>query len=83
MLTLLQNACKILVGHHDFSSFRAAGCQVFVSNFNVIYFQFLGIGYFFLLGFSAYAQCSTLALCICHHDMVNTMCCLLCVELDF
>ncbi|KAM0947508.1 putative tRNA pseudouridine(38-40) synthase [Dioscorea sansibarensis] len=23
----MKNACKILVGHHDFSSFRAAGCQ--------------------------------------------------------
>ncbi|KAM5584001.1 tRNA pseudouridine synthase A [Rosa sericea] len=23
----MQEACKILVGHHDFSSFRAAGCQ--------------------------------------------------------
>lgn len=25
----VQEACKVLVGHHDFSSFRAAGCQVF------------------------------------------------------
>ncbi|XP_011655541.1 uncharacterized protein LOC101221274 isoform X2 [Cucumis sativus] len=23
----MQEACKVLVGHHDFSSFRAAGCQ--------------------------------------------------------
>ncbi|XP_038877867.1 tRNA pseudouridine synthase A isoform X2 [Benincasa hispida] len=23
----MQDACKVLVGHHDFSSFRAAGCQ--------------------------------------------------------
>ncbi|XVE48563.1 hypothetical protein DITRI_Ditri01bG0011500 [Diplodiscus trichospermus] len=26
-LYAMQAACKILVGHHDFSSFRAAGCQ--------------------------------------------------------
>lgn len=26
-LFAMQEACKILVGHHDFSSFRAAGCQ--------------------------------------------------------
>ncbi|OMO75139.1 Pseudouridine synthase I, TruA [Corchorus capsularis] len=26
-LHAMQEACKILVGHHDFSSFRAAGCQ--------------------------------------------------------
>lgn len=24
----MQEASKVLVGHHDFSSFRAAGCQV-------------------------------------------------------
>lgn len=24
----MQEACKVLVGRHDFSSFRAAGCQV-------------------------------------------------------
>eukprot|EP01018_Ginkgo_biloba_P026487 Gb_00592 [translate_table: standard] len=23
----MQEACKVLVGHHDFSSFRATGCQ--------------------------------------------------------
>jgi tRNA U38,U39,U40 pseudouridine synthase TruA len=28
---LVQKACSILVGHHDFSSFRAAGCQVILS----------------------------------------------------
>ncbi|PQQ14577.1 hypothetical protein Pyn_28774 [Prunus yedoensis var. nudiflora] len=27
-LRAMQEACKVLVGHHDFSSFRAAGCQV-------------------------------------------------------
>ncbi|XP_075648234.1 uncharacterized protein LOC142619040 isoform X1 [Castanea sativa] len=26
-LLAMQEACKVLVGHHDFSSFRAAGCQ--------------------------------------------------------
>ncbi|XP_021286415.1 uncharacterized protein LOC110418113 isoform X2 [Herrania umbratica] len=26
-LYAMQEACKVLVGHHDFSSFRAAGCQ--------------------------------------------------------
>ncbi|KAM2027980.1 hypothetical protein EV2_020819 [Malus domestica] len=26
-LCSMQEACKVLVGHHDFSSFRAAGCQ--------------------------------------------------------
>ncbi|XP_065869516.1 uncharacterized protein [Euphorbia lathyris] len=26
-LLAMQEACKILVGHHDFSSFRATGCQ--------------------------------------------------------
>ncbi|GLT85769.1 hypothetical protein SLE2022_039470 [Rubroshorea leprosula] len=26
-LRAMQEACKLLVGHHDFSSFRAAGCQ--------------------------------------------------------
>ncbi|XP_022762777.1 uncharacterized protein LOC111308591 isoform X2 [Durio zibethinus] len=26
-LHAMQEACKVLVGHHDFSSFRAAGCQ--------------------------------------------------------
>ncbi|XP_074275047.1 uncharacterized protein LOC141599060 [Silene latifolia] len=26
-LRAMQDACKILAGHHDFSSFRAAGCQ--------------------------------------------------------
>ncbi|XP_010242036.1 PREDICTED: uncharacterized protein LOC104586484 [Nelumbo nucifera] len=26
-LAAMQKACQILVGHHDFSSFRAAGCQ--------------------------------------------------------
>ncbi|PON48770.1 Pseudouridine synthase [Parasponia andersonii] len=26
-LPAMQDACKVLVGHHDFSSFRAAGCQ--------------------------------------------------------
>ncbi|XP_021775231.1 uncharacterized protein LOC110739086 isoform X2 [Chenopodium quinoa] len=26
-LQTMQEACKVLVGHHDFSSFRAAGCQ--------------------------------------------------------
>ncbi|MBA0581214.1 uncharacterized protein LOC105786103 isoform X1 [Gossypium raimondii] len=26
-LNAMQEACKVLVGHHDFSSFRAAGCQ--------------------------------------------------------
>ncbi|KAJ9174725.1 hypothetical protein P3X46_013339 [Hevea brasiliensis] len=26
-LVAMQEACKILVGHHDFSSFRASGCQ--------------------------------------------------------
>ncbi|ONI36264.1 hypothetical protein PRUPE_1G579000 [Prunus persica] len=26
-LRAMQEACKVLVGHHDFSSFRAAGCQ--------------------------------------------------------
>ncbi|EXB29043.1 tRNA pseudouridine synthase A [Morus notabilis] len=26
-LLAMQAACKVLVGHHDFSSFRAAGCQ--------------------------------------------------------
>ncbi|XP_021845021.2 uncharacterized protein [Spinacia oleracea] len=26
-LQAMQEACKVLVGHHDFSSFRAAGCQ--------------------------------------------------------
>ncbi|KAI5448658.1 uncharacterized protein LOC127085971 isoform X1 [Lathyrus oleraceus] len=26
-LPAMQEACKVLVGHHDFSSFRAAGCQ--------------------------------------------------------
>lgn len=26
-LSRMQEACKVLVGHHDFSSFRAAGCQ--------------------------------------------------------
>ncbi|KAJ8767916.1 hypothetical protein K2173_020856 [Erythroxylum novogranatense] len=26
-LVSMQEACKILVGHHDFSSFRASGCQ--------------------------------------------------------
>lgn len=26
-LSCMQEACKVLVGHHDFSSFRAAGCQ--------------------------------------------------------
>ncbi|KAH9330474.1 hypothetical protein KI387_002582, partial [Taxus chinensis] len=26
-LSLMQEACKVLVGHHDFSSFRASGCQ--------------------------------------------------------
>jgi tRNA U38,U39,U40 pseudouridine synthase TruA len=30
-LVLIQKACSILVGHHDFSSFRAAGCQVILS----------------------------------------------------
>jgi tRNA pseudouridine38-40 synthase len=24
---VMQQACKIIIGHHDFSSFRAAGCQ--------------------------------------------------------
>lgn len=24
----MQEACKVLIGHHDFSSFRASGCQV-------------------------------------------------------
>lgn len=27
-IAFMQEACKVLVGHHDFSSFRAAGCQV-------------------------------------------------------
>lgn len=26
-LSCMQEACKVLVGHHDFSSFRASGCQ--------------------------------------------------------
>lgn len=26
-LPAMQEACKVLVGHHDFSSFRASGCQ--------------------------------------------------------
>ncbi|KAJ6327839.1 hypothetical protein OIU78_014656 [Salix suchowensis] len=26
-LVAMQEACKVLVGHHDFSSFRASGCQ--------------------------------------------------------
>lgn len=26
-LVSMQEACKVLVGHHDFSSFRASGCQ--------------------------------------------------------
>ncbi|KAF7803587.1 tRNA pseudouridine synthase A [Senna tora] len=26
-LPAMQEACRVLVGHHDFSSFRAAGCQ--------------------------------------------------------
>ncbi|KAK7246906.1 hypothetical protein RIF29_41777 [Crotalaria pallida] len=26
-LQAMQEACRVLVGHHDFSSFRAAGCQ--------------------------------------------------------
>ncbi|KAK7328326.1 hypothetical protein VNO77_22430 [Canavalia gladiata] len=26
-LSAMQEACRVLVGHHDFSSFRAAGCQ--------------------------------------------------------
>ncbi|KAM1775406.1 hypothetical protein COP1_044627 [Malus domestica] len=26
-LCAMQEACKVLVGHHDFSSFRASGCQ--------------------------------------------------------
>ena len=28
MMVFVQKACNILVGHHDFSSFRAFGCQV-------------------------------------------------------
>jgi tRNA U38,U39,U40 pseudouridine synthase TruA len=28
MIVLVQKACCVLAGHHDFSSFRAAGCQV-------------------------------------------------------
>lgn len=27
-IILMQKACQVLVGHHDFSSFRAAACQV-------------------------------------------------------
>ncbi|CAK9165408.1 unnamed protein product [Ilex paraguariensis] len=29
-LPAMQKACKVLVGHHDFSSFRAAACQVVI-----------------------------------------------------
>ena len=33
---LVQKACSILVGHHDFSSFRAAGCQVIISFLTIV-----------------------------------------------
>ena len=33
---LVQKACSILVGHHDFSSFRAAGCQVILSFLTIV-----------------------------------------------
>lgn len=36
MMALVQKACSILVGHHDFSSFRAAGCQVIVSSLTIL-----------------------------------------------
>lgn len=36
MVALVQKACSILVGHHDFSSFRAAGCQVILSLLTIV-----------------------------------------------
>lgn len=27
-ISVMQKACRVLVGRHDFSSFRAAACQV-------------------------------------------------------
>jgi hypothetical protein len=36
IMVVVQRACSILVGHHDFSSFRAAGCQVLFFSFYLL-----------------------------------------------
>lgn len=33
---IMQKACSVLTGHHDFSSFRASGCQVFLLSLTFI-----------------------------------------------
>ncbi|KAK3011011.1 hypothetical protein RJ639_011915 [Escallonia herrerae] len=40
-LPAMQKACKVLVGHHDFSSFRAAGCEVVIPFLDRAFLSFL------------------------------------------